>query len=85
MAAAAGVSKSTVQLVWHAHGLKPHRVQTFKLSNYARFEKKLVEMPKDLAIRLILDNYATHEHQDGSRWLDNPRFHLHFTPRLHPE
>ena len=33
MAAAAGVSKSTVQLVWHARGLKPHRVQTFKLSN----------------------------------------------------
>ena len=26
MAAAAGVSKSTVQLVWHARGLKPHRV-----------------------------------------------------------
>ena len=170
MAAAAGVSKSTVQLVWHARGLKPHRVQTFKLSNDPRFEEKLIdvvglymnppekaivlcadekssvqaldrtqaslpmvkgrgetmthdyqrhgtttlfaalnvltgmvigqcmphhrhqewlkflktidrEVPEDLAIHLILDNYATHKHQDVRTWLDNhPRFHLHFTP-----
>jgi len=170
MAAAAGVSKSTVQLVWHARGLKPHRVETFKLSNDPRFEEKLVdvvglylnppekaivlcadekssvqaldrtqaslpmvkgrgetmthdykrhgtttlfaaldaltgtvigqcmarhrhqewlkflktidrEVPKDLAIHLILDNYATHKHPDVGTWLDNqPRFHLHYTP-----
>jgi transposase len=170
MAAAAGVSKSTVQLVWHARGLKPHRVKTFKLSNDPRFEEKLVdvvglymnppekaivlcadekssvqaldrtqaslpmvkgrgetmthdykrhgtttlfaaldvltgmvigqcmprhrhqewlkflktidrEVPQDLAIHLICDNYATHKHQDVATWLDkHPRFHLHFTP-----
>ena len=170
MAAAAGVSKSTVQLVWHARGLKPHRVKTFKLSNDPRFEEKLVdvvglymnppekaivlcadekssvqaldrtqaslpmvkgrgqtmthdykrhgtttlfaaldvltgmvigqcmphhrhqewltflktidrEVPEDLAIHLICDNYASHKHQDVRMWLDNhPRFHLHFTP-----
>jgi transposase len=170
MAAAAGVSKSTVQLVWHARGLKPHRVETFKLSTDPRFEEKLVDVvglylnppekaivlcadekssvqaldrtqaslpmvkgrgetmthdykrhgtttlfaaldvltgmvigqcmprhrhqewlkflktidrqvPKDLAIHLILDNYATHKHPDVAAWLDNhPRFHLHFTP-----
>ena len=170
MAAAAGVSKSTVQLVWHARGLKPHRVKTFKLSNDPRFEEKLVdvvglymnppekaivlcadekssvqaldrtqaslpmvkgraetmthdykrhgtttlfaalnvltgtvigqcmprhrhqewlkflktidrEVPQDLEIHLILDNYATHTHQDVAAWLDkHPRFHLHFTP-----
>jgi transposase len=170
MAAAAGVSKSTVQLVWHARGLKPHRVHVFKLSNDPRFEEKLVdvvglyvnppekaivlcadekssvqaldrtqaslpmvkgrgetmthdykrhgtttlfaalnvltgnvigqcmprhrhqewltflktidrEVPKDLAIHLILDNYATHKHPDVIKWLDgHPRFHLHFTP-----
>ena len=33
MAAATGVSKSTVQQVWSARGLKPHRVEAFKLSN----------------------------------------------------
>ena len=39
------------------------------------------EVPKDLAIHLICDNYATHTHHDVGKWLDNhPRFHLHFTP-----
>lgn len=170
MAAASGVSKSTVQQVWSARGLKPHRVETFKLSNDPRFEEKLVDVvglylnppekaivlcadekssvqgldrtqaslpmvkgrgqtmthdykrhgtttlfaalnvltgivisqcmprhrhqewltflktidrqvPKDLAIHLILDNYATHKHEDVRAWLDkHPRFHLHFTP-----
>ncbi len=170
MAAAAGVSKSTVQLVWSARGLKPHRVDTFTLSNDPRFEEKLVDVvglyvnppekaivlcadekssvqaldrtqaslpmvkgrgetmthdykrhgtttlfaalnvltgmvigecmprhrhqewlrflktidrqvPKDLAIHLILDNYATHTHEDVREWLDkHPRFHLHVTP-----
>ena len=170
MAAATGVSKSTVQQVWSARGLKPHRVETFKLSNDPKFEDKLVDVvglylnppekaivlcadekssvqaldrtqaslpmvkgrgetmthdykrhgtttlfaaldvltgmiisqcmprhrhqewlkflktidrqvPKDLQIHLILDNYATHKHEDVRTWLDkHPRFHLHFTP-----
>jgi transposase len=170
MAAATGVSKSTVQQVWSARGLKPHRVETFKLSNDPQFEEKLVDVvglylnppekaivlcadekssvqaldrtqaslpmvkgrgetmthdykrhgtttlfaaldvltgmiisqcmprhrhqewlkflktidrqvPKDLHIHLIVDNYATHKHADVRHWLDkHPRFHLHFTP-----
>ena len=170
MAAATGVSKSTVQQVWSARGLKPHRVEAFKLSNDPKFEEKLVDVvglylnppekaivlcadekssvqaldrtqaslpmvkgrgetmthdykrngtttlfaaldvltgtvisqcmprhrhqewlkflktidrqvPKDLQIHLILDNYATHKHDDVRQWLDkHPRFHLHFTP-----
>lgn len=32
MAAAAGISHSSVQRIWHAHGLKPHLVKTFKVS-----------------------------------------------------
>ena len=159
MAAATGVSKSTVQQVWSARGLKPHRVETFKLSNDPKFEEKLVDVvglylnppekaivlcadekssvqaldrtqaslpmvkgrgqtmthdykrhgtttlfaalnvltgmiisqctprhrhqewlkflktidrqvPKDLQIHLILDNYATHQHEDVRKWLD---------------
>jgi transposase len=31
MAKAQGVSPATVQRIWDAHGLKPHRVRTFKL------------------------------------------------------
>jgi hypothetical protein len=33
MAKAAGVSLSYVQRVWRSHGLQPHRLRTFKLSN----------------------------------------------------
>ena len=33
MAARAGVSPATVQRIWSARGLQPHRVETFKLSN----------------------------------------------------
>ncbi len=32
-ARAAGVSISSVQRIWRAHGLQPHRVRQFKLSN----------------------------------------------------
>jgi transposase len=41
MAKAAGVSPSTVGRVWAAHGLKPHRSKSFKLSNDRNFEEKL--------------------------------------------
>jgi len=170
MAKEVGVSASTVQRIWHARGLKPHRVETFKLSNDPAFEDKLIdvvglyfdppeqavvlcmdeksqvqaldrtqpslpmtkgragtmthdykrngtttlfaaldvltgtvigqclprhrheeflkflctidaEVPKGLAVHLILDNYATHKHPNVKRWLArHKRFHLHFTP-----
>jgi transposase len=41
MAAAAGVSEATVRRIWHAHGLKPHLVRTFKVSNDPEFAEKL--------------------------------------------
>jgi len=41
MAKAAGVSLSYVQRVWHSHGLQPHRIQTFKLSNDPAFAAKV--------------------------------------------
>lgn len=38
-------------------------------------------MPGDLAVHLILDNYATHKTPAIKRWLlRHPRFTLHFTP-----
>jgi len=30
MAAAVGISEASVRRIWRAHGLKPHRVETFK-------------------------------------------------------
>ncbi len=44
MAKAQGVSAATVQRIWDAHGLKPHRVKTFKLSNDPRFSEKLTDV-----------------------------------------
>ena len=39
------------------------------------------EVPAELDIHLVLDNYATHKHAKVRRWLAaRPRFHLHFTP-----
>ena len=43
MAKAAGVSRSTVQRIWDAHGLQPHRVTTFKLSKDPAFVQKLTD------------------------------------------
>ena len=41
MAAVVGVAASTVQAIWEAHGLVPHRFRQFKLSNDPRFVEKL--------------------------------------------
>jgi len=41
MAKAVGISASSVQRIWRAHGLQPHRVRQFKLSNDPKFVDKL--------------------------------------------
>jgi transposase len=170
MAAESGLSKSTVGRIWRAFRLKPHQVDTFKLSNDPQFidkirdvvalyldppEKALVlsvdeksqiqaldrsapvlpmmpgmperrthdylrngittlfaaldvasgqiigsihrrhratefkkflikidkNVPADLDIHLICDNYGTHKPPAIVTWLEaHPRFHMHFTP-----
>lgn len=50
MAAAVGISYTSVQRIWKAHGLKPHLVKTFKLSN----DKHFVEKVRDV-VGLYLD------------------------------
>lgn len=38
-------------------------------------------VPSNLAIHLIVDNYATHKHPKVRTWLAlRPRYHLHYTP-----
>lgn len=38
-------------------------------------------VPKDLAVHLIIDNYATHKHPKVRTWLaSRPRYHVHYTP-----
>lgn len=170
MAKRVGVSHAAVQRIWSDLGIKPHRVDTFKVSTDPKFEDKLIdvvglylnppekamvlcmdeksqiqaldrtqaslpmtpgragtmthdykrngtttlfaaldvltgtvigqclprhrhdeflrflntinrEVPKELQVHLILDNYSTHKHADVDRWLQrHKRFHLHFTP-----
>ena len=41
MAEKVGISMSSVGRIWKSHGLKPHRVSTFKLSNDKQFSEKL--------------------------------------------
>jgi transposase len=61
MARAHGVSPATVQRIWSARGLAPHRVDTFKLSGDPRFEEKLVDVvglylnPPEKAVVLCMD------------------------------
>ena len=170
MAAATGLSRPTINRIWRAFGLQPHRTETFKLSpdpqlvekvrdivglylnpperalvlcadeksqiqalertqpslpmrpgqperrthDYTRhgttslfaaldvatgkvigelhrrhrsteFRKFLEriddQVPAELEVHLILDNYGTHKTPLIHRWLlRHPRFHLHFTP-----
>jgi transposase len=39
-----GIGKDTVARIWRDHGLKPWRVENFKLSNDPRFEEKLTDV-----------------------------------------
>ena len=61
MAKASGVSPSSVQRIWKAHGLKPHLVRTFKLSRDPNFSEKVADVvglylnPPDKALVLSVD------------------------------
>jgi transposase len=44
MAAQAGISDSSVLRIWRAHGLKPHLVETFKVSRDPQFVEKLEDI-----------------------------------------
>lgn len=61
MGAAAGISYSSVQRIWHAHGLKPHLVKTFKVSRDKNFVAKVEDVvglylnPPDKALVLCVD------------------------------
>ena len=41
MAREIGISESSVGRIWRAHGLKPHRIESFKVSNDPHFAEKL--------------------------------------------
>ena len=170
IAAETGLSKSTVQRVWRAFGIQPHRQKHFKLSTDPFFVEKVrdivalylnppdnalvlcvdeksqiqaldrtqprlpmglgylegvthdyvrhgtttlfaaldiasgrvltrcaprhrhqeflgflnridANVPEDLDVHLVVDNYGTHKHHKVRRWLAaRPRYHVHYTP-----
>ena len=61
MAKAQGVSKATIQRIWSAQGLQPHRTKHFKLSKDRHFTEKLTDVvglylnPPDKAVVLCVD------------------------------
>lgn len=61
MAKESGLSTSTISRIWRAFGLKPHRVETFKLSKDPRFIEKVRDIvglymsPPERAVVLCVD------------------------------
>jgi hypothetical protein len=51
MARQSGLSVSTVQRIWRAFGLKPHRQETFKLSTDPDFVAKVRDVVADSGAR----------------------------------
>ena len=49
---------------------------------YLQFLKQVdSNVPPDLAIHVVVDNYATHKHPSVKRWLAaHPRYQVHYTP-----
>ncbi|CAM5434509.1 IS630 family transposase ISMsm2 [Streptomyces antimycoticus] len=71
----AALEVATGKVIGSLH--RRHRAVEFK-KFLARLDK---EVPADLGVHLILDNYATHKTPEVKKWLlAHPRFHLHFTP-----
>jgi transposase len=71
----AALDVATGEVIGSIH--RRHRAIEFK-----KFLTKLDrQVPPDLDVHLICDNYGTHKHPSIRQWLAaHPRFHMHFTP-----
>ena len=71
----AALNVSTGKVIGSLH--RRHRTVEF-----LKFLRKIdAEVPKELDVHLVLDNYTTHKTEKVKRWLlRHPRFHVHFTP-----
>lgn len=56
--------------------------QRHRHQEYLGFLREIEKnVPKNLQVHVIVDNYATHKHLRVKRWFAaRPRFHVHFTP-----
>lgn len=73
MAAAMGISPSSVGRIWAEAGLKPHLVATFKISNDPHFEEKVTDVvglymnPPERALVLCVDEKSQIQALDRSQ------------------
>ena len=73
MAEKSGLSKSTIGRIWRDFGLKPHRVDTFKLSTDPLFIEKVVDVvglyhnPPERAVVLCVDEKSQIQALDRSQ------------------
>lgn len=73
MAKAQRLSHMTVHRIWKQHGLQPHRLETFKLSQDPRFVEKLRDVvglylnPPDKALVLAVDEKSQIQALDRTR------------------
>ena len=73
LAKASGLSTSTVQRIWRAFGLQPHRLETFKLSTDPDFVAKVRDVvglymsPPDRAVVLCVDEKSQIQALDRSQ------------------
>jgi transposase len=59
-----------------------HNMQRHRHQEFIRFLNAIeAQLPKDKAVHVILDNYATHKQPKVRAWLDrHPRWTFHFVP-----
>jgi transposase len=73
MAKASGISVSSVQRIWRAFGLQPHRIETFKLSSDPDFVAKVRDVvglyisPPEHAVVLCVDEKSQIQALDRSQ------------------
>jgi transposase len=71
----AALNVATGEVIGECH--QRHRAKEF-VSFLKRIDR---EVPSDLSVHVVLDNYATHKTPAVKRWLaKHPRFSFHFTP-----
>ena len=94
VARARSISVSSVQRIWRSHGLQPHRMRQFKLSNDPRFADKVRDFEVDdlvqqtwMAMIHARDRFAPTPHGDPEMEADAPsiasfRAYLYGTARM---
>jgi hypothetical protein len=87
LATKAGISDTTVLRIWQANGLKPHLVDSFKVSRDPKFAEKLEDIvglymsPPEHALVLCCDEKSQVQVLDRTQ----PGLPLKRGPRVHPD